>query len=774
MSAVMSSSKDKVGGVVTSVLQGLDEQIADYLTSVLEDDPLQKPDDLEASVGPFLLSTEFAKDDAEVSSLCLRLSSALSQAFGDDAGHQRAASFRGKDDVPALLSAPLSFKENTSAADDKLMDLMWGKDKVRQARNEQFFNTSSISKRQERKQRRLLEADESSDEEEEQVSMMILPDYSSGSGEKDINVLGFVLRFAGQELLSNADLRMAYGRRYGLIGANGIGKTTLLKHIAAFEIEGFPRHHRVLHVKQEVRSSGKTVLETVLQSDVEREALMEEEKEILKRQQQKDQEGGGGASSEEVEADSKRLTEIYERLNIIGSNSAEARAAAILNGLQFSLEMQASSTCDLSGGWRMRVALASALFIEPDLLLLDEPTNHLDLEAVLWLQEYLKTYKHTVLLVSHDRAFLNEVTTDIVEFKNKTLTYYRGNYDTFEAVRSEKAKNQRRLYEANMAKRAHMQDFIDKFRYNANRAALVQSRIKALEKLEVVDPPEDDTQFRFHLPIPEPLGRPVINIESVSFGYPKRGPGSVEDEGDGKRKKKEKQAGEEEAEDQHSENDKAEPVVPKVPAEIGKVLFENVDFGVDLETRIGVVGANGAGKSTLLNLILDKLRPTEGHIFRHHNLRLASFTQHHGDQFDLRLSAVENFESMFPKSDTQELRSLVGKFGLSGNDAIKPMRFLSGGQKSRAAFALLAHRKPHIVILDEPTNHLDMDTIQALIEALKEFRGGLLVVSHDQHFIEQVTSDIYVCGNNAIKRFNGTFDEYKKVALSKVVGGSKK
>eukprot|EP00624_Nannochloropsis_granulata_P006907 evm.model.NODE_539_length_7914_cov_27.290876.3 len=335
--------------------------------------------------------------------------------------------------------------------------------------------------------------------------------------------------------------------------------------------------------------------------------------------------------------------------------------------------MQSSPTCDLSGGWRMRVALASALFIEPDLLLLDEPTNHLDLEAVLWLQEYLKTYKHTVLLVSHDRAFLNEVTTDIMDFKNKTLTYYRGNYDTFEAVRMEKIKNQRRLY-------------------NANRAALVQSRIKALEKLEVVEAPEDDAQFRFHLPTPEPLGRPVINIERVSFGYPKREPGASMDDEEGKKKKKKPAEGEGGGEEGKEEGDVMVPPVPvpmllRPPVEMGKILFENVDFGVDLETRIGkeggrvrkwclpksfgdgassvfvfkcvsplspgIVGANGAGKSTLLNLILDKLRPTQGHIFRHHNLRLASFTQHHGDQFDLRLSAVENFEAMFPKSDQQ-------------------------------------------------------------------------------------------------------------------------
>ncbi len=318
---------------------------------------------------------------------------------------------------------------------------------------------------------------------------------------------------------------------------------------------------------------------------------------------------------------------------------------------------------------------------------------------MLWLQEYLKGYKHTVLLVSHDRAFLNEVTTDIMDFKNKTLTYYRGNYDTFENVRTEKAKNQRRLYEANMAKRAHMQDFIDKFRYNANRAALVQSRIKALEKLEVVEPPEEESTFRFHLPIPEPLGRPVINIERVTFGYPKRE--EIKAAAAAAAKKAEEVGGED-----GEGGDAAAPVVPPPPTfppkkvELGKILFSDVDFGVDLETRIGIVGANGAGKSTLLNLILDKLRPTEGHIFRHHNLRLASFTQHHGDQFDLRLSAVENFEAMFPKSDTQELRGLVGRFGLSGNDAMKPMRFLSGGQKSRAAFALLAHRKPHIVILD--------------------------------------------------------------------------
>eukprot|EP00611_Tribonema_gayanum_P019293 TRINITY_DN3317_c0_g1_i5.p1 TRINITY_DN3317_c0_g1~~TRINITY_DN3317_c0_g1_i5.p1 ORF type:complete len:356 (+),score=137.83 TRINITY_DN3317_c0_g1_i5:209-1276(+) len=347
--------------------------------------------------------------------------------------------------------------------------------------------------------------------------------------------------------------------------------------------------------------------------------------------------------------------------------------------------------------------------------MLDEPTNHLDLEAVIWLQEYLKGYPKTLLLVSHDRAFLNEVCTDTIHLNEKKLNYYKGNYNTFEVVRSEQLKNQRRAYEANKAQREHMQEFIDKFRYNAKRASLVQSRIKALDKMEEIDEVENEIPFEFSLPAPTAIGRPVLGVEGVSFGYDA----------------------------------------------VHGLLFQNVHFGVDMESRIAIVGPNGAGKSTLLNVMMDKLKPVSGYVHRNPQLKIAAFTQHHAEQFDYRLNAVDNMLRMWPKVPEQDMRSFLGKFRITGNIATRPLKFLSGGQKSRVAFAALAYSNPHVIIMDEPTNHLDMETINALIQALREFKGAVICVSHDQHFISQVCTELWVVGKGKCNKFKGTFMDYK-------------
>ena len=371
----------------------------------------------------------------------------------------------------------------------------------------------------------------------------------------------------------------------------------------------------------------------------------------------------------------------------------------------------------------MRVALAGALFIEPDLLMLDEPTNHLDLEAVLWLEGYLKTYAHTILLVSHDRAFLNEVCTDIVLFQDLKLVYYRGNYDSFESTRKEMQLVQQRQHEAQMVKMNHMQDFVDKFRYNAKRAALVQSRIKAIERETVVEAVEEEGKlFKFSFIDSGQLGRPIIQIEGVTFGF------------------------------------SANP------------LFRDVHLGIDQSSRIALVGPNGAGKSTLLNLIQSKLEPSEGFIRVNPSLRLGVFTQHHLDSFDLTASPMQNMLTRWPKASEADLRAHLGRYEITGNDALKPMKFTSGGQKSRVAFACLTYAKPHVVILDEPTNHLDMGAIEALAEALRGFSGGVLVISHDQHFITSVCNEIWMVGGQRVVQFDGSFDDYKKVALNKLDG----
>eukprot|EP00562_Extubocellulus_spinifer_P007960 CAMPEP_0178505484 /NCGR_PEP_ID=MMETSP0696-20121128/19156_1 /TAXON_ID=265572 /ORGANISM="Extubocellulus spinifer, Strain CCMP396" /LENGTH=799 /DNA_ID=CAMNT_0020134799 /DNA_START=104 /DNA_END=2500 /DNA_ORIENTATION=- len=595
------------------------------------------------------------------------------------------------------------------------------------------------------------------------VTNMVLPDYGSGRNEKDIQVRNVGLALdTGRTLLDNGEIKFTHGHRYGLVGKNGVGKTTLLKAIASLEIEGFPRHHRILHVRQEIKAAGGdiSVLDAVMEADVERNALLAEEKELLQRleevdNKEKEEEEAENrnvdddavsvikkreilqakikdAASDSFAADLKRLDEVYARLSTLSADSAESRAATILSGLQFTPEMQSGPTSALSGGWRMRVSLAAALFIEPDLLMLDEPTNHLDLEAVLWLESYLVKYKHTLVVVSHDRSFLNAVCTDTIEFSNLKLTYYKGDYDTYVRTAEENTRNAMRVYQAYQDKRAHMMDFITKFRANAKRASIVQSRIKAVEKmdLEAPDPVEVEAVWTFSIPNPEPLGRPIIAVDDVTFDYaPTRDDGT------------------------------------KKP--VSQYLLQDANFGVDLESRIGILGANGAGKSTLLNLIMDKLTPCRGSVSRNGNLRLGYFTQHSADTFDLHLSAVENMLAKFEKAEDQEMRSFLGKFQIQGTDAIKPMMMLSGGQKSRIAFAALAYQKPHVIVFDEPTNHLDMESIDALVGAVKDYRGGLIVVSHDEHFMSNCCSELWVVGEGHVTKFKGGFDDYKKETLEK-------
>lgn len=555
-------------------------------------------------------------------------------------------------------------------------------------------------------------------------------EFGAGAGKsKDIKIDTFDLYVGdGQRILSNASLTLAYGRRYGLVGQNGIGKSTLLRALARRELD-IPKHITILHVEQELRGDNTLALQSVLDADVWRKQLLFEERnidaritEIEKLKAEFDEESLEIRKLENEQSDlNDKLEEVHEKLGEIESDKAEARASSILFGLGFSQEAQQMPTNSFSGGWRMRLSLARALFCKPDLLLLDEPTNMLDVPSSTYLGNYLQTYPATVLVVSHDREFLNEVATDIIHQHSERLDYYRGaNFNSFYNTREERLKIQKKEYENQMAVRAHMQAFIDKYRYNAAKSSEAQSRIKKLEKMPVLEAPEEEKTITFRFPDPEGLSPPILQLLDVTFGYD-----------------------------------------PK------KLLLSHVDLDIQLNSRISLVGANGCGKTTLLKILMGNNIPLDGSVSKNSRLRIGYFAQHHVDGMDLTKNAVEWMSSKYPGKTDEEYRRHLGSFGITGSLALQKMQLLSGGQKSRVAFSALCLTNPHILILDEPSNHLDTSGLDALSTALKKFKGGVLMVSHDVSMIKEVCDEIWVSEDGTVYRFDGTIDDYKKYILSK-------
>lgn len=553
-------------------------------------------------------------------------------------------------------------------------------------------------------------------------------DFGLSAGKsKDIKVDQFDLYVGdGKRILSDTLLTLAHGRRYGLVGQNGIGKSTLLKALSRRELN-IPKHITILHVEQEIRGDDTPALQTVLDADVWRKSLLQEQQKINERIEEiealrKEFEEG---SPEQNKLDNERgdldthLAEIDEKLSEMESDKAESRAASILFGLGFTKESQQTPSKSFSGGWRMRLSLARALFCEPDLLLLDEPSNMLDVPSITYLAKYLQSYEGTVLVVSHDRAFLNEVATDIIHQHSERLDYYRGSdFDSFYSTREERIKNQRREYENQMQYRQHLQQFIDKFRYNAAKSSEAQLRIKKLEKLPVLEPPEDDKVVTFRFPEPDSISPPILQIQDVTFGYSP-----------------------------------------------DKVLLSHVELDVQMNSRIAFCGGNGTGKTTLLKLLLGSLLPLDGYINKNGRLRIGYFAQHHVDAMDLTLSAVSWMSKTYPGKSDEEYRRHLGSFGITGSLGLQKMELLSGGQKSRVAFAALCLNQPHILILDEPSNHLDTQGLDALAEALINFKGGVLMVSHDVATIERVCNEIWVSEDGTVKKFPGNIHDYKKHIL---------
>eukprot|EP00008_Paramoeba_atlantica_P012631 CAMPEP_0201490926 /NCGR_PEP_ID=MMETSP0151_2-20130828/27965_1 /ASSEMBLY_ACC=CAM_ASM_000257 /TAXON_ID=200890 /ORGANISM="Paramoeba atlantica, Strain 621/1 / CCAP 1560/9" /LENGTH=699 /DNA_ID=CAMNT_0047877067 /DNA_START=30 /DNA_END=2129 /DNA_ORIENTATION=+ len=573
--------------------------------------------------------------------------------------------------------------------------------KVEFAYDEEVIRTEVKKKQKKVKAKKIIAPEE-----------MVLEREESGTkSAQDVLLENFDISFGGNVLLEASNLRLVYGRNYVLVGRNGAGKSTLLRHIAGREIMGIPKSMSILHVEQEAVGDDTIALNSVLAADVEREQLLSEEKQILARNAERKEN-----DSAQAKADDARLAKIYTRLQYIEADAQPARAASILGGLGFTSSMQQRATKEFSGGWRMRLALARALFCTPDLLLLDEPTNMLDIPAVLWLESYLSSWKKTILCVSHSRAFINCVATDVVHLSSKSLRQYPGNYENFERLRTEALKNQKRAFEAQQAQRKHIQKFVDRWRYNAKRASLAQSRIKILQRMELIPAICDEPTVTFSFPKPQHISGALIEFQNVNFKY--------------------------------------EETLP--------YTLQELNFTMNMDSRVALVGSNGTGKSTLLKLITGDNEPSDGYVIRHNRLRIGKFSQHHVDQLDLSMNALEFFAHKSPGHTSQEYRAHLGRYGVTGPLALQKLSTLSGGQKSRVAFSMVGWGAPQLLVLDEPTNHLDVETVDVLGHALNMFDGAVILVSHDERLITTVCTDLWVCGEGRVAPFPGDFEAYKK------------
>lgn len=529
---------------------------------------------------------------------------------------------------------------------------------------------------------------------------------------RDIKIEQFSLSFYSNLLLSETTIELNYGQRYGLIGENGCGKSTFLRSLAEGDIS-LPRRIDTHLLSSECEATDDTALHTVIECA---------EKKLLALEQKM-------TDLAVSDPNSVLISDAAEQIAALDASTFESRAAYILNGLGFSKERMAKKVKDLSGGWRMRVALARALFTDPELLILDEPTNHLDLGACVWLEEYLNNFPKTLLLVSHSQDFLNNVCTNIIELTpKKALVYYSGNYDIYVRTKSNLEANQVKAYEKQQEEIAHTKKFIASCGTYANLVRQGKSRQKLLDKMEaegLVEKVVKQKKFSFHFESSGQLPPPAVSISSMSFSYPGDDP-----------------------------------------------LYSNIDFGIDTESRIALVGPNGAGKSTLLKLITGELMATSGLISRHLHLKIGRYTQHSADQLDLSMSAVEFLKSKFPNhpQDLAFWRQQVGRFGLTSGSQLCPMSKLSDGQRARVVFCMLSLERPNMLLLDEPTNPLDIMTIDSLAEAIKSFDGGVVLVSHDFRLIDQIAEQIYVCENAAITKWDGDIKQYKEKLRREIKG----
>ncbi|TPW29744.1 ABC-F family ATP-binding cassette domain-containing protein [Martelella alba] len=519
-----------------------------------------------------------------------------------------------------------------------------------------------------------------------------------------ITISDLSVRIAGRLLIENASVSIPDGMKAGIVGRNGAGKSTLFKVITGdlASETGFvslPKRARIGQVAQEAPGTQEPLIEIVLKADKERTALLAEA---------------------ETATDPHRIAEIQTRLADIGAHSAEARAASILSGLGFDAAAQLRPAAAFSGGWRMRVALAAVLFSEPDLLLLDEPTNYLDLEGTLWLEDYIRHYPYSVLIISHDRDLLNTAANAIIHLDQKKLTFYRGSYDQFERQKAEADELQMKARAKNEAARKHLESFITRFKAKATKARQAQSRVKALERMGTVAAVIEDHVQGFSFPEPEKQpASPIVAIENGIVGY-----------------------------------------------EPGRPILSKLDLRLDNDDRIALLGANGNGKSTFAKFISGRLAPQDGILKVAPGLKIGFFAQHQIDDLVPEQSAVDHVRKLMPEAPEARVRARVAQMGLATEKMDTKAKDLSGGEKARLLMGLAAFDAPNLLILDEPTNHLDIDSRNALITALNDFPGAVILISHDRHLIEATVDRLWLVHDGTVKSYDGDLEDYRALIVS--------